>query len=72
MNRYKKFKIVDYIRSKGKLPTDQYGQHLELDDMIVWYGLEDKLDPMERADMKHELRKMAETELFTLELESGY
>ncbi|RKY10146.1 MAG: hypothetical protein DRP56_01615 [Planctomycetota bacterium] len=72
MNRYKKFKIVDYIRSKGKLPTDPYGQFLNLDDMLVWYGLEGKLDEMERAHIKHELKKMIETELFTVELESGW
>ena len=36
MNRYKKYKIIDFIRSKGKLPTDSYGQFLELDDMLIW------------------------------------
>jgi len=57
MNRHKKFKIVDYIRSKGKLPTDQYGQYLNLDDMLVWYGLQNKLNQLEKEDMKHEFKK---------------
>jgi len=71
MNRHKKFKIVDYIRSKGKLPTDQYGQYLNLDDMLVWYGLQNKLNQLEKEDMKHEFKKMIEAELFELELKSG-
>ena len=40
--------------------------------MIVWYGLEDKLDHIERADIEYELKKMIESELFILELESDY
>lgn len=72
MNRYKKNKIVDFIKSKGKLPTDQYGQYLELDDMIVWFGLENKLTEIEKSYIKRELKKIIEGELFMLELESDY
>ena len=72
MNRYKKYKIVDFIKSKGKLPTDQYGQYLELDDMTVWFGLENKLTETERSHIKRELKKIIESELFMLELESDY
>ena len=72
MNYHKKYKIVDFIKSKGKLPTDQYGQYLELDDMIVWFGLENKLTESERSHIKRELKKLIEGELFMLELESDY
>ena len=70
MNYHKKNKIMDFIKSKGKLPTDQYGQYLELDDMIVWYGLQEKLNELEKSYIKREIRKMIEGELFMLELES--
>ena len=72
MNPYKKNKILDFIRSKGKLPTDQYGQYLELDDMLVWFGLEDKLNAHEKGYIKREFKKMIDGELFMLKLESGY
>ena len=72
MNQYKKFKIMDFIRSKGKLPTDQYGRHLTADDIIAWFGLEGKLDQSEREHIKREIKKLMDTELFMLELESGY
>lgn len=72
MNYHRKNKIMDFIKSKGKLPTDQYGQYLELDDMIVWYGLQEKLNELEKSYIKREIRKMIEGELFMLELESDY
>ena len=72
MNRYKKFKIVDYIRSKGKLPTDQYGQYLTLDDMLVWFGLKDKLNKDEQGHIRREIKKLIDSELFDTELRSGY
>lgn len=72
MNPYKKEKIVEFIKGKGALPVDQYGQYLNLDDMIVWYGLEDKLNDIERKHIKRELKKMIEGDLFMIRLESGY
>lgn len=72
MNQYKKFKIMDFIRSKGKLPTDQYGRHLKPDDIIVWFGLGDKLNCMEREHIKREIKKLIDSELFELELQLGY
>ena len=72
MNQYKKFKIVDYIRSKGKLPTDQYGQYLNLDDMLVWFGLVNRLDQLEKEYIKREIKKLIDSELFELELRLGY
>ena len=72
MNSYKKFKIMNFIRSKGKLPTDQYGQFLKPDDIIVWFGLEDKLDELERIHIKNEIKKLIDSELFALELETDY
>ena len=72
MNQYKKFKIMDFIRSKGKLPTDQYGQHLKPDDMIVWFGLENKLNKVEKYHIKREIKKLIDSELFMLEMKSDY
>ena len=44
MNKYKIQNIVDYIRRKGKLPTDQFDQILPADDILGWYGLDKLLD----------------------------
>ena len=66
-------KVRDRVdEAKGELPTDQYGQYLKPEDMIVWFGLENKLDGIEKIYIKNELKRMIECELFALELESDY
>ena len=62
MNRYKVRDIVDLIRSKGKLPTDQFGQILPVDDLLVWFGLDEGLAPDEYQCVRQELALMAESQ----------
>jgi len=62
MNRYKVRDIVDLIRSKGKLPTDPFGQILPVDDLLVWFGLDAGLAPDEYQCVRQELALMAESQ----------
>jgi hypothetical protein len=59
MNRYKVRDIVDLIRSKGKLPTDPFGQILPVDDLLAWFGLDEGLAPDEHRQVRQELALMA-------------
>ena len=62
MNRYKVRDIVDLIRSRGKLPTDQFGQILPVDDLFAWFGLDEGLAPDEHQYIRQELGAMAESQ----------
>lgn len=62
MNRYKVRDIVDLIRSKGKLPTDQFGQILPVDDLLAWFGLDERLAPDEHQYIRQQLAAMAESQ----------
>ena len=63
MNKHKIWKIVDFIRSQGKLPTDQFGQILPVDDLLAWYGLDECLSSYEQRCVKKELAALAEAQL---------
>ena len=63
MNIYKKRNIVDSIREQGSLPTDQFGQVLSPDDLLVWFGLNECLTRAEQYIIKEELAAMVDTEL---------
>ncbi|MCD4651297.1 MAG: hypothetical protein K8S56_05865 [Candidatus Cloacimonetes bacterium] len=63
MNIYKKRNIVDSIREQGSLPTDQFGQVLSPDDLLVWFGLNECLTQAEQYIIKEELAAMVDTEL---------
>ena len=63
MNRHKIWNIVDFIRRQGKLPTDQFGQILPVDDLLAWFGLDEYLSPHERRCIKQELAELAEAQL---------
>ena len=63
MNRYKMRDIVDFIRRQGKLPTDQFGQILPVDDLLAWFGLDEYLSPHEQRRIKQELAELAEAQL---------
>ena len=63
MNRYKVRDIMDLIRSRGKLPTDQFGQILPVDDLLAWFGLDEGLPPDEHRCMREELAAMAESQV---------
>jgi len=62
-NVYKLRKIVDWIRSQGKLPTDQFGQILSVDDLMGWFGLNECLTIDEQLHVEGELKVMVEAEL---------
>jgi hypothetical protein len=64
MNRYKLQYIVEHIRGYGRFPTNQEGEPLDLDDMLVWYGLRDLLPGHEQHIVKQELRALVEAEAF--------
>jgi hypothetical protein len=63
MNIYKLRKLVDWIRSQGRLPTDEFGQILPVDDLMDWFGLSDCLTRHEQLCIKKELAAMVEAEL---------
>jgi hypothetical protein len=62
-NVYKLRKIVDWIRRQGKLPTDQFGQILPVDDLMGWFGLSDCLTLDEQLYIERELKGIVEAEL---------
>ena len=63
MNKQKIWNIVDFIRHQGKLPTDQFGQILPIDDLLGWFGLDECLSSYEQRCVKEELAAMAEAQL---------
>ena len=68
MNRHKIWNIVDFIRRQGKLPTDQFGQILPVDDLLAWFGLDEYLSLHEQSCVKQELAALAEAQLAVEEI----
>ncbi len=62
MDKRKVWNILDFIRGHGKLPTDQFGQILPVDDLVWWFGLEGRLSPAETRQVRLELAVMAEAQ----------
>jgi len=62
MNIYKKQDIVAFIRRQGKLPTDQFGQILPVDELILWFELDKCLTRYEQQVIKKELVALVEAE----------
>ena len=60
MNQQKIYRIMDYIRRQGPLPTDPYGQTLSNEDIVAWYGFAEVLSPLEQRQIKIELQAMKE------------
>ena len=60
---------MDWIRSQGKLPTDQFGEILPIDDLMGWFGLTDCLTIDEQLYIERELKSMIEAESAIAELE---
>ena len=69
MDRYKIQKIVDYIRRKGRLPTDQFDQILSAGDILGWYGLYELLDCGECEQIKREIQSLIEAQVFVDQLD---
>ena len=63
MNIYKLRKIIDWIRRQGRLPTDEFGQILSVDDLMGWFGLTGLLTKHEKVCIRKELTSMVEAEL---------
>ena len=54
---------MDFIRRQGKLPTDQFGQILPVDDLLAWFGLDECLSRYEQRCVKQELAALTEAQL---------
>ena len=63
MNECKVRRIMEWIRSQGKLPTNAYGQILSVNDLMGWFGLTEFLTKGEQIYMYKELSDMIEAEL---------
>ena len=63
MNVYKLRRIMDWIRNQGRLPTDEFGQILPVDDLMGWFGLNDCLTIEEQPYIERELNGIIEAEL---------
>jgi len=61
-NIYKLRKIMDWIRNQGRLPTDEFGQILPVDDLMGWFGLSDCLTIDEQLYIEGELKGIIEAE----------
>ena len=68
MDKRKVWNILDFIRGHGKLPTDQFGQILPVGDLMVWFGVAERLSPDERRLVRVELAAMAEAQQTAEEL----
>jgi len=68
-NVYKLRRIVDWIRSQGRLPTDEFGQILSVDDLMGWFGLNECLTVDEQLYIERELKGIIEAESTVLRLE---
>jgi hypothetical protein len=71
MNGYRLRTILDFIRSQGKLPCDQWGNTLSPDDLLVWFGLKNDLTPEEQREVKRELAALVEAEALMDRLRLG-
>jgi hypothetical protein len=68
-NVYKLRKIMDWIRNQGRLPTDEFGQVLSVDDLMGWFGLNECLTVDEQLHIERELKGIIEAESTVLQLE---
>jgi len=63
VNLYKIRYVLDFIRRRGKLPTDEYGQILSASGLLVWFGLKECLNADELSYIEEELVGMIEAEI---------
>jgi hypothetical protein len=63
MNIYKLRKIIELIRSHGKLPTDEFGQILSVEELMGWFGLKECLTRWEQLHIEKELAALVEAEI---------
>ena len=68
-NVHKLRKVMDWIRNQGRLPTDEFGQILSVDDLMGWFGLNECLTVDEQLHIERELKGIIEAESTVLRLE---
>ena len=64
MNQHKMRAIIEFVRGRGPLPTDQFGEILDAQDLLAWFGLTGMLSSEERACVSRELAMMREAQAF--------
>jgi hypothetical protein len=64
MNQHKLRAIVEFVRGRGPLPTDQFGEILDAEDLLAWFGLTGTLSLEERTCVARELAMMREAQAF--------
>ena len=60
---------MDWIRNQGRLPMDEFGQILSVDDLMGWFGLNECLTVDEQLYIERELKGIIEAESTVLRLE---
>ena len=60
--------VLDFIRSKGRLPTDERGVILSQDNILMWSGLDKLLTVEEQLCVKGQLLAMIEAQAFIEQL----
>ncbi len=68
-NVHKLRKVMDWIRNQGRLPTDEFGQIIPVDDLMGWFGLNECLTVDEQLYIERELKGIIEAESTVLRLE---
>ena len=69
MNQYKLKAIIEHVRGQGPLPTDQFGEILRVEDLLVWFGLTEALSSEERSCVTRELAMIREAQAFIEQLQ---
>ena len=64
MNQHKLRAIIEFVRGRGPLPTDQFGEILDAQDLLAWFGLTGTLSSEERTCVSRELAMMREAHAF--------
>ena len=71
MDGYRLRVVLDFVRSRGRLPHDRWGNTLSPDDLLVWFGHERVLSPKEQEAVKYALHAMSEIETALDQIRSG-
>jgi hypothetical protein len=71
MNWNKIRAIIEVVRRRDALPTDDFGNLLPPEEMIAHLGLSDLLTAEEQRVLRHELTVLAETKAVIERLEAN-
>ena len=64
MNQHKLRAIVDFVKARGPLPRDQFGEILDAEDLLAWFGLAGMLTSEERVCVMRELAMVRDAQAF--------